>query len=516
MTSILVGSDSVSALPRARAGVRLLTRSAYTPATIVFLVYGVWLLAMLSSGHDARDFLHMGRRYVFAPHAVLLIKPDPTYHYARKSDGYDGQFAFYIALAPVDARLHLDRVNYRYTRIVYPMTARLLSLGRADLLPYVLIAINWFAIAAGTLLIGLWLKRRDISPWFSLAYGFSPGLFVCLQRDLEEPLAYALVALALLVYFPMPAYGSNPDATGAVQDDRAVDVPESEGGTARRPFPTTRLLPRWRRGRPAWRPALALRNATGGTGEQRRILWSGVIFAFAVLTRESMAIFPLVLALTSFFTSGSPAGTVSRRQRLRTGAFLLVPALLPFLLYKAFLLYWLSPNTEALPVALLPRLVPFSGLISYYPWRNHQVEVIIGVVAPSLICAGLSGWAVWKRRASPAVWLLLSNVLVFVVMLNKLSYENFYAAGRIATGVMLAALLCIPTFDQLTGRNRLWLSLSALLWLLPWPILVSFVEEVPLTRALLLELAIALALWVLAEGGVRATKALALRWKGAP
>lgn len=506
MTSILAGSDSVSALPRTKAGVRLLTGSASTPATLVLLVYGVWLLAMLSSGHDARDFIHMGRRYVFAPHAVPLIEPDPTYHYATKSGGYDGQFAFYIALAPVDARLHLDRVNYRYTRIVYPMTARLLSLGRADLLPYVLIAINWVAIAAGTYLVGLWLRRRGISPWLALVYGLSPGLFVSLQRDLEEPLAYALVALALLVYGSNGSDEFDLNADGAHLQGGAIDDHGSEGGTASRLFPTARSVD-------AVRPPGRARG--GGAGEQRRVLWSGVIFAFAVLTRESMAIFPLVLALTAFFAPGTQA-TTGPRQRLRKAAFLLVPALLPFLLYKVFLLWWLSPNTEALPPALLPRLVPFSGLISYYPWRNHQVEVVIGVVAPSLICAAMGGWAVWKRRAGPEVWLLLANILLFVVMLNKLSYENLYATGRIATGVMLAALLSIPTFDLVNGRNRLWLSLSALLWLLPWPILVSFVEEVPLTRALLLELVIVLVLWVLAEGGIRATKGITARWKGAP
>jgi hypothetical protein len=510
MTSILVSSDFASALPRAGATLRRMTRSAYAPATLVFLVYGVWLLAMLGSGHDARDFIHMGRRYVFAPHTVPLIKPDPKYQYSTTSDGYDGQFAYYIAVAPVDARLHLDRVNYRYTRIVYPMTARLLSLGHAELVPYALIVINWFAIPAGTYIIALWLRRRGISPWFALVYGLSPGLFVCLQRDLEEPLAYALVALAIFVYssqeFPTRSGEAN-QAKGTQPDGRAVDDHGGVGGTARRPFPTSRLVDIGR--------YLGRGSAHLVPREHRRALGSGIVFAVAVLTRESMAIFPLVLALASCFAIGS-AVPAARRDRLRGAAFLLVPALLPFLLYKAFLLYWLSSNTDAIPPALLPRFVPFSGLISYYPWRNHQVEVIIGVVAPSLICAAMGVWAIWKRRASPEVWLLLANVLVFVVMLNRLSYENIYAAGRIATGVMLTALLCIPTFDPLTGRDRLWLSISALLWILPWPILASFVEEVPLTRALLLELAIALVLWAVAEGGWRAVHTITALRSQAP
>ncbi|HEX6509976.1 MAG TPA: hypothetical protein VF221_20300 [Chloroflexota bacterium] len=425
-----------------------LSRSTRAPATFVLLVYGVWLLAMWSSGHDARDFIHMGRRYAFAPHAVSLFTPDPRYRYATRTNGYDGQFAYYIAVNPVGARLHLDRVNYRYTRIVYPMTARLLSFGDRALIPYALIAINWLAIGAGTYVISLWLRRRGVSPWLALVYGLSPGLFVCLQRDLEEPLAYALVALALLVYSSV---------------------------------------------------------------ERRRTLASGIIFAVAMLTRESIVVFPLVLAASSFFTQHSSDAFLSRR---RTAALLLVPAFLPFLLYKAFLLAWLSPDTAAVPPGLLPRIIPFSGLLSYWPWRNHQVEVIIGVVVPSLVWAGMGVWAVGKRHASPEVWFLLANVLVFVVMLNRLSYENIYATSRIATGVVLAMLLSISTFDRLTGGSRLWLSLSALLWFLPWPILVSFVEQVPLTRALLLETIAALCLWALAERSLHMGEARTSRSRG--
>jgi hypothetical protein len=480
MTGILVGSDSVSALLRVRAGLRRLTRAASTPAILVLLVYGVWLLAMLSSGHDVRDFVHMGRRYVFARHAVPLFTPDPTYRYATKSNGYDGQFAFYIAVAPVDARLHLDRVNYRYTRIVYPMTARLLSWGQAELVPYALIMVNWLAIAAGTYVVGLWLKRRAVTPWPALVYGLSPGLFVCLQRDLEEPLAYALVALAVFVY---------SDANGTQSESRDSEAHGPPGEQVRGPALTGSLQP---------------------VGSGRAVV-SGIIFAFAVLTRESVAIFPLVLALVAIFTRNTSAVPAVRWGRLRAAAFVLLPALLPFLLYKAFLLYWLSVNTEAFPPALLPRLEPFGGLTSYWPWRNHQVEVIIGVVAPSLVCAGMGAWAVWKRRSSPEVWFMLANVLVFVVMLNRLSYENFYAAGRIATGVILAAVLSIPTFDRQTGRDRLWLSFCALLWFLPWPMLVLFVEQVPLTRALLLELAIALILWAVTAGGFRAANTIAVQ-----
>ena len=490
MTSVLAERDPAPLVLSARARIRLVTRSRVAPAALVLLVYGVWLLCMVGSGRDVRDFIHMGRRYLYAPHAAVLFRPDPSYRLSSDIGGYDGQFAFYIAAAPTGARLHLDHANYRYTRIVYPMTARLLSLGRVSIIPYALIAINWLAIAAGTYVVALWLRRRGVSPWLSLAYGLSPGLFVCLQRDLVEPLAYALVALGMYVHAPGTVRTPRPDSGRRVEDDR----PPYAGGAGpylvvQRVLQRAReLAANWPEER--WRPAVA-----------------GSIFALATLTRESMAVVPVVLAIVSWCTAATP-----RWVRLRAAARLLVPALLPFLLYKAFLLYWFSSNTDAIPSALLPRMVPFSGLTAYYPWRNHQVEVIIGVVAPALVCAAMGVWAVWKRRASPEVWVLLANVLMFVVLLNKLSYENIYATGRIATGVMLAAVWCVPSFDPLTGGDRRWFSFAVLLWLLPWPVLVSFIEEVPLTSALLLELVGALMLWGIVEGGRLAARRLGVRW----
>jgi hypothetical protein len=364
------------------------------------------------------------------------------------NDGYDGQFAYYIALDPVGARAHLDRVNYRYTRILYPMAARLLSLGHAELVPYVLILINWLAIAAGTLAVALWLRRKGLSPWLSLVYGLSPGLFVCLQRDLEEPLAYALIALAMYLY------------------------------------------------------------ALGG---RRRVLWSGVAFGLAALTRESTAVFPVVLGLRLIVEGRPPDGSGGRR-RWSPPALLLAPALAPLALYKVTLLLWLSPDTPMVPPGLYPRVVPLSGILSYWPWRAHQVAVVIAVVVPALICGGLGLWAVRKRAATAEVWLLLANVLLFVMMLNRLSYENIFAASRIAFGVVLAAFLCLPAFDRCADGGRLWLWLSAAFWLAPWPSLDLDGGQTSGVSGLLLDLAGILLLWAVTNRRVRAATAA---WAGA-
>ncbi len=71
-------------------------------------------------------------------------------------------------------------------------------------------------------------------PWFALVYGLYPRLLIALQRDLAEPLCYALVALAIYLL---------------------------------------------------------------DTGGSWRILWAGISFAGAMLARESTAVFALVYGL---------------------------------------------------------------------------------------------------------------------------------------------------------------------------------------------------------------------------
>ena len=67
------------------------------------------------------------------------------------SEGYDGQFAYYIARDPLRGWQYCDVPAYRYQRIVYPLLGRLLAWGNNAWLPYSLALLN---IAAS----GLWLN----------------------------------------------------------------------------------------------------------------------------------------------------------------------------------------------------------------------------------------------------------------------------------------------------------------------------------------------------------------------
>jgi len=114
--------------------------------------------------------------------------------------GYDGQFAYQIARDPVGGRCYLDVPSYRYQRILYPLLARLLSLGKAPLIPWVLILINVVALPTGTALTEAILAKHGVSRWHALAYGLYIGLLMPVRLDLTEPLAYMLVQAGVLAF----------------------------------------------------------------------------------------------------------------------------------------------------------------------------------------------------------------------------------------------------------------------------------------------------------------------------
>jgi hypothetical protein len=168
------------------------------PALVVLVTYTAWVVFSLHHGHGWHDFALVGNRFVDRSSASAAIDRDRPY--ASTRDGYDGQFFLYMARDPRGAPPYVDYPNYRYSRIVYPMATRVAALGRQSLIPPMLVALNVVAVAVGTLAVALSLRRRGTSEWFALIYGFHPGLFLAVFRDLSEALAYALAALAILVF----------------------------------------------------------------------------------------------------------------------------------------------------------------------------------------------------------------------------------------------------------------------------------------------------------------------------
>jgi hypothetical protein len=130
------------------------------------------------------------------PRGVVLGDPNQA--------GYDGQFYYRLALNPFNwARtaygITMDQ-SYRYTRIGYPVLAWLVSFGQHQLVPYVLVLINLFGVAAMAVLGGMFARASGRHALFGLAFAAYFGLVISVGRDTAEPLAEACMLAGLLAY----------------------------------------------------------------------------------------------------------------------------------------------------------------------------------------------------------------------------------------------------------------------------------------------------------------------------
>jgi hypothetical protein len=360
-------------------------RRLHTPlaaALAVVLCYGLWA-AWYAKHHPVRTLAYVSATFQARPgHSAAIAGLVPT---AGNTVGYDGQFSLFIAADPVGARPYLDNPAYRYSRPLYPLTARVVSLGRVGALPWVLVLLGIAAVGVATYALAAILAREGVEPWYGALFAAYPGIFLAVSHDLAEPLAYALVALALLV-----------------------------------------------------RP--------------RRLVLASVFFALAGLTRETTLIFPVVIGLW----------LVLAERRRRNGILVLAISLLPYLALKLGLGAWLGAFGAPQQARLEP--IPFLGLLRQWPWSDYDVQQLLAVVLPGLLALGVVWWS--SRRLTVELCLLAANVLVLVALLPKPTYVNYLASGRVAAGVIVAFLLCVPALLREGRVAQVWMPLA--LWLLPW------------------------------------------------
>lgn len=375
---------------------RRLLGSPYVVAGFVLLLYAIWLGGYAAAGYSAHDMILISKLYATQSHTSSVITYEPSrYLYARNRVGYDGQFFYFIAADPIHARAYVDNAPYRYTKILYPMLARALALGRIDLIPYSLLLINWIAVGVGTGLVAKWLYRRGISPWFALAYGLFPGIFIGFQRDLTEPMSYALVAWGVYL------------------------LDSSEG---------------------------------------KKIILPAFIFAFAVLTRDKAAVFPAMYGAGLFFMGLREAGggkwlKTVWRNAWRAAVFFGI-SVGPLLLWKLFLLRWLRSITLAQEGG---SITPLKALTMPSMLNGSTLIVFATAVVPGCICAGMALWALYRREWDVKVWTLLVVTVFSIFTLDPQFYRDLFGMFRVSSAVILSALYCLPTFDRLTRNSRKWL-----------------------------------------------------------
>lgn len=150
-----------------------------TAITVVYLA-----IIVAANGGDPLALATLGTRF---------SEGDPD-----GSEGYDGQFAYYIARDPLNGWQRCDVPAYRYQRILYPMLARLLALGQDAWIPYALPLINLAALGVGTWLTEQILRHYRMSRWYALTFGLFAGQLMSVRLSLNEPLAHTLVQAAIL------------------------------------------------------------------------------------------------------------------------------------------------------------------------------------------------------------------------------------------------------------------------------------------------------------------------------
>lgn len=166
-----------------------ITKCWWSPVVITLIVcLGFVLFTFVTVDGDIWQFILIGTRY---------SNGDP-----QGSEGYDGQFGYYIAADPdpQNVRRHLDVPAYRYQRILLPMLARIFSFGQTQLIPWGLVFLPLFGQVLGVAFVAKILDELERNPLLALVYGLNAGSLLSIRVALPEPLAYACVAAALYAY----------------------------------------------------------------------------------------------------------------------------------------------------------------------------------------------------------------------------------------------------------------------------------------------------------------------------
>jgi hypothetical protein len=339
--------------------------------------------------------------------------------------GYDGQFYYFLAVDPKHGSDYMDEPGVIYSRIGYPMTVRALSANNSSVIPYMLVLVNILAAVGGTLAIAFFLRRHRLPPALALLYGFFPGLALAVLRDLTEPLAFALAAAGLVVF-----------------DARS----------------------------------------------KRRLFASALLFGMAMLTRETVALFPAILTLGLLVGIGRGSAW---RDRLRIGNVVRAVAFAelafaPLFVWRHLLTTVVLPHTTTQEPfvsgehhvaagkagAAIAALLPFHAIAGQWPWTGEDVTNLFTIFLPALIWAGIAV-VLLRRKLTIEPWFVLANVAVFVVFLPTPIGVDYGSLGRASIGVLLAVLVTLPQVVSSFGEGARVAFRTLALWSLPFYLMLA-------------------------------------------
>jgi len=171
--------------------------SPLLPAIIIAICYVSFLIPLLKTrGGDISRFVIAGGENVDAS------KVPPGLTVIPNIGGYDGLTFYRLALDPFTSAqkaygIRLDNPSYRQQRILYPLIVWLLSLGHADWVPMMLVAVNVIAAAAMAAFAGAFAKRFGLHTTWGVIVPLYPGFVLTFSRDLSEIVAAAFAMGAI-------------------------------------------------------------------------------------------------------------------------------------------------------------------------------------------------------------------------------------------------------------------------------------------------------------------------------
>lgn len=172
------------------------TKSSHGAIAGVLLVYALFLTSILARyDYNFSGLIGIGERNrAYRPERLpsgLIV--------FKESDGYDGQYFYYIAREPFPSADGFSD-PFRYQRIGYPLLVHLFSLGREPLIPYMMPIVNLLAVTVGCGYLIKLLHGYHLSPWYAVLYGLNPGQILAIQNDLADPV-YAAAAIGGLYHW---------------------------------------------------------------------------------------------------------------------------------------------------------------------------------------------------------------------------------------------------------------------------------------------------------------------------
>ncbi len=132
------------------------------------------------------------------PHNIAII---------NNSAGFDGQFYYRLALNPFTASesdfgITFDEASLRQQRITYPLLVWFLSLGQKEIVPAMMLIVN-FGMIIGIIFLAKELAEKELADKdskFVLLIALSPVILISLTRGLTEITALFFLLAGYLTY----------------------------------------------------------------------------------------------------------------------------------------------------------------------------------------------------------------------------------------------------------------------------------------------------------------------------